>query len=453
MMKMKKCSGQLVFFLVSVTLFLLVVGVGVFIYNSYRQISSINVPRMEISLDGITLEKIHKNGKNIKYGGNTVILFDHGNKEVFSNVELKGRGNFSWAAEKKSYNIKLPNKVSLLGLGRQKKWGLIANSLDDTLLRNDIGHYISNTVTEEFPISGDYLELKIDEQDLGLYYLSELVSIGKESVDIKNPFGVLVEFDKVYCQDEQYNYKSETIKDCMSLKDAVDDDNIEFAMNNFMDYYNKFEKLLINGKYKEVFNYIDKESWAEYYLLSEFTGDIDASTTSWFFYKDGLENKIYSGPGWDFDAGFGNRNWGEWPDDFYSPNTIMARLKYSFDKKEDYSEGKKMGCRYETEGNEVGLSYVSPVTCYLVDIPEFVDEVSRLYKERLMNRREEILAYIRDRADYIRETAIRNNEMWGKGDFNEAVDYLVWWVDKRFDLFDELYGGKRTEFLEEPSEV
>ena len=418
----------------------------------YKESNDKSIPRMDIVLKNVSLGEVNGNNKEIIYKDNTVTLSSYGKEDVFNSVELKGRGNYSWVVEKKSYNLRFPGKISLLRMGRHRKWGLIANYLDDTALRNDVGHYISNLMTNH-PILGDYLELTIDGQDLGLYYLSELASIRKDFIDMKDPLGVLVEFDKVYCKDEEYYYESETLKDCMSLKDVVDDNNSKIAMDNFMDGYNEFEKMLIEGYYDDIFNLIDKESWAEYFLLSEFTGNIDAYTTSWLFYKNGTEDKIHSGPGWDFDAGFGNRNWGDWPGGFYDPNTIMARVKFSFSERGDYIEGKKMGCRYETEGNEMSLNYVSPIMCYMIDIPEFNDEVSRLYKERLMDKRDETLNYIRNRASYIREAAIRNNEMWGKGDFDEAVDYLVWWVDKRFDLFDRLYGGVKTEFLEEPSEL
>ena len=211
--------------------------------------------------------------------------------------------------------------------------------------------------------------------------------------------------------------------------------------------------MLFDKDYSKVFYYIDKESWAKYYLISEFTGNIDAYVTSWFLYKDGLMDKIHTGIGWDFDASFGNKNWGDWDEGFYSPNEIMARLKYSFGERKDYVEGQKMGCRYDIEGKDDSLEYVSPVMCYLVDIPEFINEVRRLYREQLMWRREEVLKYIRDRANYIRDAAIHDNEMWGKGDFDEAVDYLIWWVDKRFDLFDGLYGGRKIEYFNNPLEV
>ena len=54
--------------------------------------------------------------------------------------------------------------------------------------------------------------------------------------------------------------------------------------------------------------------------------------------------------------------------------------------------------------------------CYLMDIPEFKGEVGRLYKERLMNRKDEVINYIRDRASYIREAcSILSSRklMWG----------------------------------------
>ena len=70
-----------------------------------------------------------------------------------------------------------------------------------------------------------------------------------------------------------------------------------------------------------------------------------------------------------------------------------------------------------------------------------------------MGKRNLVVDYIKDKANYIREAAVRDGEKWNNGNFEEAVDYLIWWVDKRFDLFDELYGGEKIEYLEEPFEV
>ena len=47
--------------------------------------------------------------------------------------------------------------------------------------------------------------------------------------------------------------------------------------------------------------------------------------------------------------------------------------------------------------------------------------------------------YIKREANYIREAANRNNEIWNHGSFEEELDYLIWWVEGRFDYFDENY--------------
>lgn len=411
-------------------------------------------PEINIELSGVTLDDINNGDKNIRYFDNSLTVNDYNLEETIDGVEIKGRGNYSWMLDKKSYNIKLPYKISLLGLDKHKKWGLISNSIDDSFLRNDLGNLIAKYVSGKQTIDGRFAELKVDERDLGLYYLSELVSIDKRSVDLRDPSAVLIEFDKVYCKYEEIYKKTYTLGDCLTLKDVGDKNNNRMVLfDSFLFDYNRFENTLLSKNYSEVFNYIDKKSWAEYYLTSEFTGNVDAYVTSWFLYKDGLNDKIHVGPAWDFDAGFGNKNWGNWPDEYYGPNMIMARLNYSFGERKDYVEGQKMGCRYDIEGKDDSLEYVSPVMCYLVDIPEFINEVRRLYREQLMWRREEVLKYIRDRANYIRDAAIHDNEMWGKGDFDEAVDYLIWWVDKRFDLFDGLYGGRKIEYFNNPLEV
>ena len=454
MRKKKNYSRRREVFFVVLTVLISIVVVCATMYNQQKCIDCDVFPKINIDLNNVTLKEINDNEKWVKYGGNTVTLSSRNGEEVFKDVEMKGRGNYSWLADKKSYNIKFPNKVNLLEIGKHKKWALVANSLDDSFLRNDLGHYIANVIFKNNNINGDFVELDVNGKNIGLYYLSELVSINKESVDIRSPLAILVEMDKPYCQEEEEYYTSTWIKDCFIVKDYRNHEEYNIVMRDFMRDYNYFENALIHNKTDEIFNYIDEDSWAKYYLLSEFTGDVDAYVTSWYMYKDGVDDKIHAGPGWDFDAAFGNKNWGgDWPEDFYSPDTQMARLKFSFGERDDYVGGQGMGCRYNLEEKKGSLEYVSPVMCYLLDVPDFNNKVEKIYKETLMGKRNLIVDYIKNKASYIKEAAIKDSEKWNKGDFEEAVDYLVWWVDKRFDLFDALYGEKRTEFLEEPSEV
>ena len=52
-------------------------------------------------------------------------------------TQIKGRGNSTWAAQKKPYRIKLKNKTSLIdGSDANKKWVLLANSGDPILIKD-----------------------------------------------------------------------------------------------------------------------------------------------------------------------------------------------------------------------------------------------------------------------------------------------------------------------------
>src|SRR5574344_271707 len=61
---------------------------------------------------------------------------------VSDTIQIRGRGNASWFYQKKPYAIKLNSKTSILGMPQQKRWCLIANYCDKTLLRNAVAYYI-----------------------------------------------------------------------------------------------------------------------------------------------------------------------------------------------------------------------------------------------------------------------------------------------------------------------
>ena len=50
--------------------------------------------------------------------------------------KIRGRGHSTWEWPKKPYKIKLDDKTSLLGMSEAKRWVLLANYADESLLRN-----------------------------------------------------------------------------------------------------------------------------------------------------------------------------------------------------------------------------------------------------------------------------------------------------------------------------
>lgn len=98
-------------------------------------------------------------------------------------IRIKGRGNSSWKWDKKPYRIKLNEKTNLFGMGKNKNWVLLANYLDESLLRNTTAFQISEelglitmqTVWTDVILNGEYI---------GNYQLCEQVRIDKDRVDI-----------------------------------------------------------------------------------------------------------------------------------------------------------------------------------------------------------------------------------------------------------------------------
>ena len=409
------------------------VGIGLLLFFSLNdKLVNKVVPEIKIVLNDVTLDKINGGSKRTEYVGNEMFLVNNDNERYFDNVEIRGRGNASWAMDKKSYRIKLPKKVDLLGFKKIRKWAMISNNRDDSLIRNDLGYYVASLLYDDYPIQGEFVKFVVDDKDLGLYYMSRLVTIDKSSIDLRDPLGILVEIDNIYYEAEDKYQKGELF-DYISVKDVVVEDNADEALSLFMDDYNEFGRAIVKGDYKTATTIVDMESLAKYYVLSEFSSNLDSYVTSWYLYKDGENDKIHANIGWDFDGAFGNTEWWERNDDIYAPTELMARMKYSVDEWDNY-KGDVSRCKLLRE------TLASPTMCYMVDMPEFRDLVKKTYREKLMGKRGEIISHIRNTADYIRDEAIADNELWGKGDFDEEIDYLVWWVNKRFDYFDELFG-------------
>lgn len=378
-----------------------------------------SVAKMEIFLDGTTLEEVHENGKQIKYEQTEVIILDGEDEAEYTGVEFKGHGNSSWVSEKKSYRIKFVKKVDLLGMGKAKKWILVGNHDDDSLLRNDVGLLLSRMLANS-PITGEFVELSVNGEELGLYYVVKAPVVNKSVIWLKEPMGILVEYDNAYEGGDDATYQTNE-GGFLAVKDMVADDMEDEALEDFGKSFDKLEKAAKRHDFAAAEEVADMKSFAEYFLISELSGNPDAYLTSFYMYKDGEEDKIHAGIGWDFDAGFGNRNWGTAGDEFYAPTTMMARR--------------------ESILSEDGAP-ASRIFYDLIETPEFYDLVCEVYQEKMLGKGGEIVDYIKVRAKEIEGSAEMNQEIWRMNDFEEAVDYLEWWAGERFRIFDEVYGGK-----------
>ena len=394
------------------------------------------LPVLEINLEGVTLAEIQENDKSVKYKGNSAIFYNDSEISEFNDVVIKGRGNTTWTQPKKPYQIDLGEKANLLGLGKSSKWILLANYLDPSYLRNDTALYLARMIGGSFTSSGEFIELVINGENLGIYYLIPTIKVGKKSVDLRDDMGVIMELDNLHtdCGASECYYSDEG--NILIVHDAVDKDNIEAAVGDFMKSYNELESTAASGDFEKVKDLIDVESFVQYFLVNEFTNNPDAYSTSWYMYKDGENDKIHAGPVWDFDLAFGNKVWDEW-----------KVGKDSFPDEEMFRRIEAFGGEYINENGEKRIitedKNIAKLVYRLMDITEFRDVVKQVFQEKMAGRETEVIGYLEQRKNKIYSAAMADGIIWKHEDFDSAVDELIHFISQRYEHFDLTYGNAK----------
>lgn len=293
--------------------------------------------------------------------GSVLMLNSDGGIEYKGSIDkLTAHGNSSWDYSlKKPYNIKLKIKANLYGMGKSKKWILLGNYLDHSMLRNKATMEMSRFAGMECVMDSVFVDLYADGSYRGTYQLIERVNIEKNRVNIRN----LGDETKECNEKEISSYKrivegasrlDEYMEDSFKYydipknpKDITGGYLLEFqpwnrygikAKSGFVtskgqsveisepEYASREQALYIknfvqdmedaiysdtgyNSKGKHYSDYIDVDSLITAYLVQEISMNVDATKASFFFYKDSDKNgdgKLHFGPAWDFDLSYNN---------------------------------------------------------------------------------------------------------------------------------------------------
>lgn len=102
--------------------------------------------------------------------------------------KIAGHGNGSWSTnyDKLAYNIKLATSTSLLGMGKAKKWILLANKNDQTLVKNRITYDFARLIGIEYEPYVKPVDLYVNQQYFGSYLLCEKVELKSNRVALKS---------------------------------------------------------------------------------------------------------------------------------------------------------------------------------------------------------------------------------------------------------------------------
>ena len=112
-----------------------------------------------------------------------------GTKSSPLNMEIRGRGNYSWTGfDKKPYRIKLADKQPLLGMNKSKHFALLAHADDSNdrkgYLRNAVGFELSKLRGMTYTPDSKPLEVVLNGDYIGLYFLTETIRVDKDRVNI-----------------------------------------------------------------------------------------------------------------------------------------------------------------------------------------------------------------------------------------------------------------------------
>ena len=242
-------------------------------------------------------------------------------------MKIKGRGNSTWWQGgigrpdnmKKPFQIKFGDKTKVLNMPKDKKWVLLAEISDISLIRNKIVREIANMGSFDYVPQAEYTELFINNKHAGTYLIGQKVEESKNRVNIGDD-GYLVEIDTDAHgrieEDDVYfrsNVWSSHYKDgVFNIKEpSLDFDSEKF--NLIKDHINSFEDALFGDNFKDpdigYRSFIDLSSFIDWFLVNEISKNQDAASFSSIYFNYIPGEKIKMGPIWDFNLAFGNADY------------------------------------------------------------------------------------------------------------------------------------------------
>ena len=371
-------------------------------------------------------------------------------------MEIKGRGNYSWTGfDKKPYRIKLADKQPLLGMKKSKHFALLAHADDSNdrkgFMRNAVGFELSRMIGMTYTPDARPLEVVLNGDYIGLYFLTEHIRVDKDRVNIveqedeetdneKITGGWLVEIDN-YDDDPHI-----TIKEGGKTTMWITYKTPEVLSLQQEQYLIEQMKLIDNLVYgdknsDELWNYLDMDALAKFYIVQELTDNYESFHGSCYLHKELGENeKWYFGPVWDFGSSF-NRD----------------KSQYMYQGDVWHNHWIPEICKFPAFMNRVKEVWNEFYNGDYNNIYNFIDTHENLIAQATVKDKERwsqyhgsqtIGTYIERTTNVLRKNAEWLNDQWKEGNgsngndnepdtvINDVVDYMYVWVD-----------GERIEYM------
>ena len=451
-----------------------------------------NVAALSVNLTDGTIDDINASyGKFVSKTGTCSVIDPDGKVDFSGNIKgLKGRGRVSWLANKKSYNISFNDVVNLFDMGDNTEYCLLANSFDNSKIRNKIAYDVAKEFGVDYAIDSQFIDLYVNNEYLGLYLLTENVYVGENGIDI-NPLGQdtasvnylpLYEYDPFEKIDGKVKTKGFSIPNNpeditggyllqtdLFARYVIRDNTFTTTVNSFqktpflcsvkypkyvspeqMEYLKSYISSVQKSFGGDFEDSIDVDSFVKYYLVREALANFDVNST--FFYKDSdaVDKKLNIGPVWDFDLSLGNYIIHETPnaDAFYIHawgifGDLYENERFTEYVKAAYPEFRQLinsvlDEKISEYSDQIDKSYLMNQKRWseLNEIPEEYQSYEALHQEvnTLDASTDYVREYLSERMNFLDETFLDNKEyatvFINMGNVENRYDRYVYSVKK-----------------------
>lgn len=365
----------------------------------------------------ITSEEEYINATYYLVANNMDGVQNIGSKNAPLTMEIKGRGNYTWwGFDKKPYRLKLTDKQPLMGMKKNKHFALMAHADDSNgFMRNALGFKLSKMLGLAWTPDDKPLEVVLNGDYIGLYFLTEHIRVEKDRVNIEeqddeetNSYNItggwLVEIDN-YEEPlnveiwESCGYRMWFTYKSPEILSAAQEAFLQAEME-------RIDRLVYGDKNSdELWKYVDMDALAKFYIVQEIMDNYESFHGSCYLHRDrGNDKKWVFGPVWDFGTSF-NRT------------------------KNDYMY------------NGMWHQHWIPAIC---QFPAFMEHVKTLWSDFYANRTDEIYNFIDQQKSVIASAAVNDAQRWSRQGYgnsnmndkaNEVKDIVrhnIQWLNDRW---------------------
>ena len=237
------------------------------------------------------------------------------------NGEIRGRGHSTWEWPKKPYRIKLEDKTSLLGMTEAKRWVLMANYADETLMRNTIAFEVTR-LFDSFRFVPHAIPVDVYMNGIyqGVYTLSEQLEVRSSRLAIDDSLantetGYLLEIGGADSDTDKKGWNCFDLPSGCGINVKIKSPDTDIDPNEDYNWTQEHYDFIYNYVCRadkaittltDYNKYIDVESFVDWFLVHELTYNLDSCFHRSCFITKPKLGRLEMGPVWDFDLAFGN---------------------------------------------------------------------------------------------------------------------------------------------------